>query len=203
MEHYSHVEIGASHRLSDSTEISVAAFRDALGGQAFLTGSGGGRREVVFLDAAESPTSGVRVALDRVFPGLKAGVVYTFANAPAFDPAIWADRRSADEVRGGVHMFTARVRTEIAFTQTAVTAVYRWASGFSLTPVDPYQRFSEYNDPTLSITVAQDLPGLKILPASLQAIVDARNLLEPAVGSGRAVSAAYPRVLKGGIHIRF
>ena len=98
---------------------------------------------------------------------------------------------------------TARVSGEVEMTQTRVTAVYRWAPGFSLTPVDPYQLFAEYNDPTLSLTVAQDLPSVGLFPGKLQAVVDARNLFEPSFGSRRTINAAHPRILRGGIHVKF
>jgi hypothetical protein len=100
-------------------------------------------------------------------------------------------------------MVTARFESEFELTQTTVTAVYRWISGFSLAPLDPYQRFAEYNDPTLSITVSQELPAPKRIPARFRAIVDARNLFEPSFGSRRTVFAGHPRLLKGGIHIQF
>jgi hypothetical protein len=103
----------------------------------------------------------------------------------------------------GYHVVTARFTTDVDLTQTSVTAVYRWTSGFPMAPIDPYQRFAEYNDPTLSLTIAQDLPNLKILPAKVQAIVDARNLFEPSFGSRRTIHAGYPRLFRGGIHIKF
>jgi hypothetical protein len=88
-------------------------------------------------------------------------------------------------------------------TQTEITAVYRWAPGYSLAPVDPYQLFAEYNDPTLSLTVAQDLPSGGVLPGRVQAVLDARNVFEPAFGSHRTVHAGHPRILKGGLHFKF
>lgn len=204
LEHYSHLELAATHSFANDIRLSLAGFRDELGAQAFLVDADDGRRGLVFLDGAAAPAAGVRVFMDRAFRGLEAGVGYTYANAVAFDSDIRAPEelyRAAD--RRNLHMVTARVRTNIEWSHTAVTAVYRWVSGFPLAPVDPYQRTVEYNDPTLSITVAQDLPSLKILPAKFQAVVDARNLFEPSFGSRRTVFAGHPRLLKGGIHIRF
>ena len=204
LEQYSHVELGATQWLSDNVRISLAGFRDVLGTQAFLVDGEDGRRGVVFFDGSKSPTAGVRFYLDRAFRNFEAGVGYTFANAVGFDPDVTSpDNLYKEADRRNLHMMTARFNTEIERTQTAVTAVYRWVSGFSLAPVDPYQRFAEYSDPTLSITVAQDLPTLWILPAKLQAILDARNLLEPTFGSRRTLHASHPRLVKGGIHIRF
>ena len=204
LERYNHVEVGATHALAPGVLVSVAGFRDEMGTQAFLVDAHDGRRGVVFFDGAGFPTTGVRLHVDRAFRNVEAGVAYTYANAVGFDPdVISPENLHAEASRRNLHTVTARVRTEIPLTQTAVTAVYRWVSGFSLAPVDPYQRFAEYNDPTLSITLAQDLPSPGMLPARFQAIVDARNLLEPSFGSRRTVYAGYPRLLKGGIHIRF
>ena len=203
-EEYSHAELRATHSFANEFRLSLAGFRDESGSQAYLVDADDGRRGLVFLDVAAAPTAGVRVFMDRNFRGLEAGLGYTYANAVAFDPDVLSPEDLYEDAnRRNLHVVTARVSTNIEWSQTAVTAVYRWVSGFPLAPVDPYQRTAEYNDPTLSITVAQDLPSLKILPAKFQAIVDARNLFEPSFGSRRTVFAGHPRLLKGGIHIRF
>ena len=204
LERYSHMEVGATHTLSEFVQVSAVAFRDELGTQAFLVDSEDGRRAIMIFEARNAPTTGVRLYLERAFRDFEAGLGYTYASAVGFDE----DVVSPDELRQRAerkkfHVMTARVKANIDLTQTAVTVVYRWSSGFSLGPIDPYQRFAEYNDPTLSLTIAQDLPSLKILPGELQAIVDARNLFEPSFGSRRTVYAGHPRLLKGGIHIRF
>lgn len=203
-EQYFHNEIGASHVFSEFLQVSGAAFRDRLGTQAFLVNATDGRRAIMFFDGSEAPTTGLRLHMDRTFQNFEAGVGYTFASAIGFNPdVIFPDDLSAQAERQNFHVVTARIKTDIDFTQTAVTAVYRWSSDHSLIPVDPYQPFTEYNDPTLSITISQDLPSLTILPAKFQAVVDARNLFEPSFGSRRTVQAQYPRLLKGGIHITF
>ncbi len=204
LERYSHTEIGATHVLSEFLLVSAAAFRDELGTQAFLVNADNGRRAIMIFDGKGATTTGVRVHADRSFRGFEAGVGYTYASAIGFDPNVISPaelRREAE--RRNFHVVTARVTTDIDLTQTAVTAVYRWNSGFSLAAIDPYQRFVEYNDPTLSITIAQDLPNWKIFPGKLQAVVDARNLFEPSFGSRRTIHAQYPRLFKGGIHIKF
>lgn len=203
-ETYSHVEIGAAHAFADSTRISLAGFRDEMGTQAFLVDSEDGRRGVMFLDGTGRPTTGVRFFVDKEFKDFEAGVGYTFASAAGFDPGVTSpDNLYRDLSQRNLHVVTARFSSEIELTETTITAVYRWVSGFSLAPVDPYQRFSEYNDPTLSITVMQELPAPRLIPARFRAIVDARNLFEPSFGSRRTVFAGHPRLLKGGIHIQF
>ena len=146
----------------DFTEIIVLAVFFAIG--AFVMRSAG----CTFNDI-----------IDRDFDGFETSVGYTYASAFGFDPDVDSpdDLRSA-ATRRGFHVVTARVSGTIELTQTEVTAVYRWAPGFSLTPVDPYQLFAEFNDPTLSLTVAQNLPSGGLFPAKVQAVVDARNLFE-------------------------
>ena len=204
MERYSHTEFGASHTLSEVVQVSAVVFRDRMGTQAFLVDSDDGRRAIVFFDRTHAAASGLRFSVDGAFRDFKASVGYTFANGAGFDPDVVSPEELLEQAeRRNFHVVTARIKTDIELTRTSVTAVYRWASGFSLAPIDPYQRFAEYNDPTLSLTIAQDLPSLGILPAKVQAIVDARNLFEPSFGSRRTVHAGYPRLLKGGIHFQF
>ena len=101
------------------------------------------------------------------------------------------------------HVLTARIKAEIDCTQTEVTAVYRWISDFSATRLDPYQRTVEYNDPSLSLSLAQNLPTWRMFPGKVQAIVDARNLFEQSYSSRNSQIAQYPRLVKGGINIKF
>ena len=204
LEHFAHTEFGVSQTLSEVVQVSAVVFRDQMGTQAFLVDSDDGRRAIVFFDSAQAASSGLRFSMDGAFRDFEASVGYTYANGVGFDPGVV----SPDELREqaeqrNFHVVTARVKTDLELTQTSVTAVYRWTSGFSLAPIDPYQRFAEYNDPTLSLTIAQDLPSLSILPAKVQAIVDVRNLFEPSFGSRRTMHAGYPRLLKGGIHFKF
>jgi hypothetical protein len=204
LEEYQHTEVGATHTFADSTRISVAGFRDVMGTQAFLVDAENGRRGVMFVDGSGAPTAGVRFFVDKAFEDFDAGIGYTYASAVAFDTDVVSPHDLyRDSERRNIHVLTARFHSEFELTQTSVTAVYRWVSGFSLAPVDPYQRFAEYSDPTLSITVSQELPAPKLIPARFRAIVDARNLLEPSFGSRRTVFAGHPRLLKGGIHIQF
>ena len=97
----------------------------------------------------------------------------------------------------------ARFKADVDATQTEITAVYRWTSAFSVSRLDPYQRMMEYNDPTLSVSIAQNLPTWRMFPGKVQAILDARNLLDQSFGGPRTQVGQYPRLLKGGINIKF
>src|SRR5437667_6587315 len=87
--------------------------------------------------------------------------------------------------------------TRILFDNTEVSAaVFR-------DRLDTHQRLVEYNDPTLSVSIAQNLPTWRMFPGKVQAIVDARNLLDQCLGSQHTQFGQYPKLLKGGINIRF
>jgi hypothetical protein len=52
--------------------------------------------------------------------------------------------------------------------------------------------------------VAQGLPALPPFGGSVQAILDARNIFEPSLLDGRRFQLAQaPRLVKGGVNIRF
>jgi hypothetical protein len=101
------------------------------------------------------------------------------------------------------HVVTARVKTDFELTNTELTAVYRWVSKYAASAIDPYQQNAEYNDPTLSISITQNLPTFGAIPAKVQAIFDARNIFEQPFGSSKNQLALSPRFVKGGINIRF
>ena len=101
------------------------------------------------------------------------------------------------------HVVTARFNKNVDLTNTRVTAVYRWTSGFSASTLDPYQSSVEFNEPSLSFTLAQALPTWKTFPGKVQAVLDARNVLEQSLGSGRTQMSRSPRFFKGGISVHF
>jgi Carboxypeptidase regulatory-like domain len=203
-EYFSHMEVGLSQTFASGIQLSAGAFEDELGTQAFLIDSPEGARAFLIVDSTGLPTRGVRVVADRQFRGFDASLGYTYASAFGFGRRVDSpeDLRTA-ATRRNYHVLTARVHGRFDLTHTELTAVYRWSPGYPLAQLDPYQRFAEYNDPTLSLTIAQDLPSGGLLPARLQAVVDARNLFEPAFGSNRTVSASSPRILRGGLHFKF
>ena len=204
LERYLHSEIAASRVFSDDTTVSVAVFRDRTDNQALFVTTPDGRRGLLIFDSRRMPSDGVRLHFNREFRTFSAGVGYTSATGIG----LARDGRTIDEIRNHFdrqrfHVVTARFNTEVDLTNTQVTAVYRWISNFSASSVDPYQNLVEYNEPTLSLTVAQALPSWRALPGKVQAIVDARNLFEQPFGAGQLQLAPSPRLLKGGINIRF
>jgi hypothetical protein len=144
----------------------------------------------------------VRLFVDRGFKNFDAGVGYTVATAQELSRSVASESNIAEQLsQRQFHVVTARIKTDLDITNTQLTAVYRWVSPYAATSIDPYQTNVEYNDPTLSITVSQNLPTWGMFPGKVQAILDARNLLEQPANGHTQISI--PRFVKGGINIRF
>jgi hypothetical protein len=204
LERYMHTEMMVSRFLNDDTKVSVAVFRDRVDNHSLFVSAPDGRVGLMIFDGRNMPSQGVRVHVNKEIWGVDAGLGYTAASGIG----ISKDAATFDEVRGNLtrrnyHVVTARLKTDLDATNTELTAVYRWSSDFAAAAIDPYQSLVEYNDPTLSITVAQNLPTLRTFPGKIQAIIDARNLLEPTFGPRKAQLTPSPRLVKGGINIRF
>jgi hypothetical protein len=203
-EHYLHSEVGVSRFLDDATKVSAAVFQDRANYRALFVTAPDGRHGLLILDGKDNPSQGVRLFLNREFSGFETGFGYTVASGPAFSPFA----TTLEEVRNQIstrqfHVVTARIKTDFSLTNTQLIAVYRWVSKYAAGMIDPYQQSAEYNDPTLSISITQNLPTFGAIPAKVQAIFDARNLFEQPFGSSRTQLAVSPRYVKGGINIRF
>jgi hypothetical protein len=203
-EHYLHTEVSAAHFIDDSTRVSLALFQDQANYRALFVTAPDGRHGLLIFDGKNSPSRGVRLNLNREFNGFEAGLGYTVASGPSLASGF----SDLDELRNQIsrrqfHVVTARLKTDFELTNTELTAVYRWMSKYAAGLIDPYQTATEYNDPTLSLSIAQNLPTFGAIPAKVQAIFDARNLLEQPFGSSKNQIAVSPRYVKGGINIRF
>jgi len=204
LERYSHGELGVTRIIGENVEFTAAAFRDRTDTASLFVSTADGRHSILLLDTSNLPSQGFRVNVNRKFRSFEAGVGYTAVNGVGIEgSAASFDDMKEQLYRRKFHSVAGRFKAEIAPTQTEITAVYRWTSGDSASRLDPYQRLMEYNDPTLSLTIAQNLPTWRMLPGRFQAILDARNLLDQAFGSSRTQIGQYPRLVKGGINIKF
>jgi hypothetical protein len=203
-EHYLHTELSGTRFVDDATKIAVALFQDRSNYRALFVTAPDGGHGLLIVDGKQMPSQGLRLFVNREFKGFETGFGYTVASGPA----ISATASSLDDVRSQMEsrrfqVWTARIKTDFDLTNTELTAVYRWVSRDAAAAIDPYQQNVEYNDPTLSISIAQNLPTFGAIPAKVQAIFDARNLLERPVGSQSNQLSLSPRFVKGGINIRF
>jgi len=203
LERYSHTEAGLTRIVSDNMEISAAAFRDRIETQALFVSSPDGRPGVVILDTSNLPSQGFRVHLNRHFRNFEAGIGYTSETGIGVDSDSAVENMRNRLTPRHFQMVAARFKAKLDMTQTEITTVYRWTSDFSALRLDPYQRLVEYNDPTLSLSIAQNLPTFRMFPGRVQAVVAARNLLHHPTRAQRAQFSQYPRLVKGGIKIRF
>ena len=205
LERYSHSEAGVSHVLSEATVVSANVFRDRIDTQAVFIDSPHGHRSVVVLDSSRMPSAGIRLHADHQVRHVRLGVGYTYGSGLGLKGGNSGADGANQFVRRRFHMAVALLATEFNPTRTELTAVYRWMSGFSASSLDPYQRFAEYNDPSLSLSIAQNLPlpVLGLIAGKLQAVVDARNLFDQSYGPSRFQFAQSPRLLKGGINLKF
>lgn len=204
LERYSHSEAGVTHIVGENVELTAAAFRDKTDTEAVFMSMSDGRRAVMFFDTRDMPSQGLRVSANRKFNAFEAGVTYAGVNGVGIDErAATVEDMKAQLLRRKFHTVAVRFKVNIDATQTEITSVYRWNSGFSASQLDPYQRLMEYNDPTLSLSIAQNLPTFRMLPGRFQAILDARNVLDQSFTVQHMQIGQYPRLLKGGINIRF
>jgi hypothetical protein len=205
LERYAHGEVAFTHILSENLELSAAAFRDRIDTQALFVNTPEGRHGVLFLDTSNSPSDGVRISLNRHFrKNIEASLGYTSVTGMGLE----SQASSLDEIKNRLtrrrfQVVSARFKANLDTTQTQITAIYRWTNAFAASRLDPYQRSMEYNDPTLSLSIAQNLPTGRMFPGKIQAIIDARNLLDQSFGSQRTHLSQYPRLVKGGINIKF
>jgi len=206
-ERFRHGEIGISRVIDENTDVSAAAFQDESDTQVLFVNTADGKRAVVLFDSSQKPTEGVRLHINRAFGPVQGGLGYTSTTGLGLrqeTPEAIADIQN-QLVSQRFHLVTARVKANVDATQTQVTAVYRWSGNFSATRLDAYDRSAEFNDPSLSLTVAQTLPTWGMVPGrgKVQAILDARNLFERPFGTGTTQVSQYPRLFKGGINIKF
>lgn len=203
LERYSHTEAGWTRILSDNMELSAAVFRDRIETEALFVSSPDGRPGVLILDTSNLPSQGIRVHMNRRFRNFEAGIGYTSMTGIGIDTDSALETTRTQLAPRHVQMVAARFKAKLDMTQTEITTVYRWMSDFSALRLDPYQRSVEYNDPTLSLSIAQNLPTWRMFPGRVQAVVDARNLLDQCLRTQHSQFGQYPRLVKGGISIRF
>ena len=203
LERYSHTEVGLTRIVSDNLEVSAAVFRDRTATEALFVSSPDGRPSVLILDTSNLPSEGIRFHLNRQFRNFEAGVGYTSVTGIGVDTNAPPEMINNQLARRHIQMVAVRFKAKVDATQTEITTVYRWTSAASISRLDPYQRLIEYNDPSLSVSVAQNIPTWRVLPGKVQAILDARNLLDQCLGAQRVQYGQYPRLVKGGISIRF
>jgi len=201
---YRHAEVQVAHIVGGTTKFSGGLFKDRTASQTLFVSLPNGTRTFLILDGSSLRSQGARIFVDREFKGFNAGLGYTIASGVGLSkPAYHLDEIMDQMTQRQFHVVTARIKTDVDFTNTELTAVYHWVSPLAAVTIDPYQTNAEYLDPTLSITVAQTLPTWGTFPGRVQAILDARNLFDQSSPNHGIHISNSPRFVKGGINIRF
>lgn len=214
-----HQEVSVSRRMG-KTNVQVAAFTDHLRNAA-LVGAGDPLDDLNTLadvysgtftyDGGSLDTNGLRVVVQRKLASdLTATVDYAMGGVLSLPSggATWQDVSGllrAQREQAVAAKFSGRIPR----ANTKVIASYRWTSGPALTPVDMFNASAGQTDPYFSIFVRQPIPGTKMLPGKMEALVDIRNLLAqgyvPVVGQdGSTVYLVQSaRAVRGGLAFTF
>jgi hypothetical protein len=214
-----HQEISVSHRMG-KTNVQVAAYSDHLRNAA-LVGAGDpvdGLNTLADVysgtftyNGGNLDTNGMRVVVQRKLTNdISATVDYGYGGVldMAGKNATWqdigglirAERRQA---------LSTKFSGTIPRAGTKVIASYRWTNGSGLTPVDMFNASPGQSDPFFSVFMRQPIPGTRMLPGKMEALVDIRNLLAqgyvPVVGQdGSTVYLVQSaRAVRGGLAFTF
>jgi hypothetical protein len=219
LERARHQEISVSHRMG-KTNVQVAAYRDHVRNAA-LVGAGDPSDDLNALDDVYSgtftydggslDTNGVRVVVQRKLTN-DFSATFDYGTGGVLDlgaaNANWQDVATLLHTRQRQALGT-KFSGKIPRTGTKVIASYRWTNGGGLTPVDMFNASPGQSDPFFSVFLRQPIPGKRILPGKMEALVDIRNLLaqgyEPVVGQdGRTVYLVQSaRAVRGGLAFTF
>ena len=224
LEQLNHAEASVQRRLSKTSTVEVAVFRDSFENTA-VWGSGASdvvRRFVgnvlpnpvsdgLTLNAGNYGSSGFRSAYSRrLTDHVDAAVMYTVGDALAVNPGVEAGSNLRGVLRTDrSQAVAAKVRARMPVSKTQVIASYEWMPRGRVTSVDPYGEASLGVHPYLDLQLRQPLPNLAFLPAHIEALADFRNLLAqgyvPVLGTGEEpllLAPAY-RSFRGGFSVQF
>jgi hypothetical protein len=214
-----HQEVSVSRRLG-KTNIQVAAYTDHIRNAA-LIGAGDPSDDLNTLadvysgtftyDGGRFDTNGMRVVVQRKLTGdLAATVDYAMGGVVDLgtSKATWQDVSGLLRAEHR-HAVATKFSGTIPHAGTKVIASYRWTSGSGLTPVDMFNASAGQTDPFFSIFLRQPIPGTRMLPGKMEALVDIRNLLAqgyvPVVGQdGNTLYLVQStRAVRGGLAFTF
>ncbi len=228
LEELNHTEVSVQRKLSKSSRVEIAGYRDyfhnaavwgigAPGSSASMASSllpnpsGDG---VVF-NAGDYRSSGLRATYSLCMGSrLEAAFDYTLGEALAVDSARLASDRAQGSFQGMLRpersqSFGGKVSTRIPISSTRITTSYQWLQPGRLTGVDPYGQADLQLEPFLGVQIRQPLPTLAFLPAHIEALADFRNLLGQGSvplprsnGKPFLLTSAY-RSFRGGFSVQF
>lgn len=159
--------------------------------------------------AMNGAARGIRLMYNRRFnDNVSASVGYSLGRGEQFDNQALETITPARLFRGGFFQVAA-ARLDLDFrhrTGTRISTVIRLSPSAVVFAIDPFAGQMSVYDPNLNIYVTQELPNFG-LPIRWQAVVDARNLLDQAVGTDdgtiQIVATRSRRSVRGGFAFRW
>ena len=220
VESASHHEVSVSQRIGKNN-IQVAAYVDRIRNTE-LTGIGniddptGNVLPDIFggtfsYNGGNFSANGMRIVFERKLPhDVTATLDYAFGGVLDLDGRNlnWTDVRSMLEEHRS-HALTAKVTGTVPGSRTKWIASYRWMNGAAITPVDLFNVSPGQADPYLNVFVRQPLPHSRLIPGTMEAVVDVRNLLAQgyipviAPDGGTVYLVQSARSVRGGVSFTF
>ncbi len=218
----SHHELSVSRKLGSRT-VSLAAYHDVVSNAA-VAGSGVlAKTELQRSAVLADPTTGSFRVAARGYAGRGVSATFVQALTPSLDftgeynlgtalRARLADVSPLADTMTALHAETAQaasvaLRGRVLRSGTAVQAEYRWQPTRTLTQVNVYNAAPD--EAFLGFTIRQRLHCGRILPAGMDAVVQATNLLEQgytpvlAPDGHTLFLAQVPRAVMGGLAFNF
>jgi hypothetical protein len=228
LERLKHSEVSYSRRVSRTSRMELAAYRDdfensavwGVGRSAALNGlvgdflpnpADGGAT----FNAGDYSSSGFRAVFTQDIGGhLKAAILYTTGDALMVESHEFYGEVTGENLRTllrprHTHSVAGKVTALIPVCRTQITTSYEWLPSGRVTGVDPYAQSNLQLQPYFGLQIRQPLPPLAFFPARIEALADFRNLLAqgyvPLSGSGEEAVLFTPtyRSFRGGFSVLF
>ena len=228
LERLKHSEVSFSRRVSRTSRVEVAAYRDnfedsavwGVGRTAALSGlvgdflpnpADGGAT----FNAGDYSSSGVRAVYTQDIGGhVRAAILYTTGDALVVESREFYGEATGENLRAFLRSRRTRsvagkVTALIPGCRTQISTSYEWLPSGRVTGVDPYAQSNLQLQPYLGLQIRQPLPPLAFFPARIEALADFRNLLAqgyvPLSGSGeeRVLFTPAYRSFRGGFSVLF
>ncbi|MBI1983037.1 MAG: carboxypeptidase regulatory-like domain-containing protein [Acidobacteria bacterium] len=228
LERLKHTEVSYGRRITRTSRVEVAAYRDdfensavwGVGRSSALSGLVGDflpnpSDNGATFNAGDYSSSGLRAVYAQDIGGhVKAAFLYSFGDALVVESREFAGEISGQNLRAFLRprrtqSVAGKVTALIPVCRTQVTTSYEWLPQGRVTGVDPYAQSSLQLQPYLGIQVRQPLPPLAFFPARIEALADFRNLLAqgyvPLSGSNEEALLMTPayRSFRGGFSVLF
>jgi hypothetical protein len=228
LERLKHSEVSYARRMTKTSQIELAAYRDhfedaaawGVGRTAALNGlvgdflpnpSDGGAT----FNAGDYSSSGVRAVYTQEIGGhVRAAILYTSGDALVLESRDFYGEVSGQNLRAFLRprrtrSVAGKVTALMPGCRTQITTSYEWLPSGRVTGVDPYAQSDLQLQPYLGLQIRQPLPPLAFFPARIEALADFRNLLAqgyvPVSGSGEEAVLFTPayRSFRGGFSVLF